>query len=135
MYYGTSSGSEESPNFDKLLLAESPVERYFLIMVKPLYLIFGNDEYLVSSKAGKIVSALVPEEEKSLKLENVNGAAETVDTAVASLRMCRQALQTIGLLSSEKVVLFHDISFLTENRTGKSEAVKEELAIFTEFLK
>ncbi len=118
-----------------MLLANSPPERYFSTMSKPLYLIFGNDEYLVSSKAGKIVSALVPEEEKSLKLENVNGAAETVDAAVASLRMCRQALQTIGLLSSEKVVLFHDISFLTENRTGKSETVKEELANFTDFLK
>jgi len=104
-------------------------------MSKPVHLIFGNDEYLVSAKAKKIIAGLIPETEMALKLETVDGDADTVDAAIASLRQCTQALRTVGLLSAEKVVWFRDISFLADNRTSQSEDIKEELARFTDLLK
>jgi len=96
----------------------------FTGMASPLQLIFGEDEYLVSSKAKEIVGGLVPAEEQSLGLEIVGGQAESVDAALQAMRRCEEALQTPGFLGGRKVVWFQDVSFLYDNVVGKAEDVK-----------
>lgn len=128
------AGKEAQTLCDKPL-ADQGFRGYFLTMPAPLYLVFGSDEYRVATKAKQLIEELVPEAEAAFKLEVVNGAVDTVDAAVHALRQCMMALQTVGLLSSEKVVFFQDVSFLVDNRTGKSETVKEALVELVAFLK
>ncbi len=102
---------------------------------KSLYLITGNDEYLVSSKAKEVVSALVPDQERALKLDVVDGSADTVDSALNAINQCISALQSLGLFSQEKVVWLQDASFLADNRQGKSEAVLDQVGRLTDLVK
>ncbi|MBT3192266.1 MAG: DNA polymerase III subunit delta [Verrucomicrobia bacterium] len=92
-----------------------------------IYLIYGNDEYLVSAKAKQIVAALVPEAEHMLKLDIVDGAVDTVDAAVSAIGACLASIQSLGLFSTEKVVWLQSASFLADNRTGKSATVLEHV--------
>ena len=128
------AGKEAQTLCDKPL-ADRRFHGYFLTMTIPFYLVFGSDEYRVATKAKQLIEELVPESEAAFKLEVVNGAVDTVDAAVHAIRQCMMALQTVGLLSSEKVVFFQDVSFLVDNRTGKSDTVKEALAELVAFLK
>lgn len=92
-----------------------------------VYLIFGEDEYLVSNKAKEIVDTLVPVEDRALGLEIIDGNAENAESARTAISQCEEAIQTLGLFCNRKVVWFRDVSFLCENLIGKSEAVKSRV--------
>jgi len=100
-----------------------------------LYLIYGSDEYLVSAKAKTIVSELVPEEERTLKLETVDGVADNADSAVAAITQVITGLQSLGLFGDEKVVWLQDASFLADTRVGKTAVVQEHVARLVELIK
>jgi len=93
-------------------------------MVSPVYLIFGEDEYSVSTKAKEIVDAALPPADRTLGLEVIDGATETVDAACQAAGRCFEALQTVGFLGGAKAVWFRDVSFLADTVVGRSEAVK-----------
>jgi DNA polymerase-3 subunit delta len=96
-------------------------------MSATVQLIFGEDEYLVSSKAKKTVESLLPPDERTLGLEVIDGAADSVDAAVELLGRCREALLTPGFLATRKVVWLRDATFLAETPLGRSETVKSRL--------
>ncbi len=100
-----------------------------------LYLIHGNDEYLVSAKAKQVVSSLVPEEERAFKLEVVDGVADTADSAVSAITKVLAGLRSLGLFGDEKVVWLQDAVFLADNRVGKTAAVQENVTRLVELIK
>jgi len=100
-----------------------------------LYLIYGNDEYLVSAKAREIVSALVPEEERSLKLETVDGAVDKADSAITAISQVLAGLRSLGLFGDEKVVWLQDATFFSDTRVGKTAAVQEQVVQLVELIK
>lgn len=104
--------------------ARTPIVR---IMPSSVYLVFGGDDYLVSAKAREIVDRLLTPDERTLNLETIDGAVDTVDAALEALGQCMQAIMTLGFLGSSKVVWFKNVAFLTDNRTGRSETVKTAL--------
>jgi DNA polymerase-3 subunit delta len=100
-----------------------------------VYLISGNDEYLVSAKSKQVVAALVPEEERALKLDIVDGAVDGVDAATGAVSQCLAAVQSLGLFSEDKVIWLQNASFFADNRLGKSQAVQDQVARLTEGIK
>ena len=104
-------------------------------MAETLYLIYGDDEYLVSTKAGEIVNSLVPPEQKDLGLDVVDGDVDTVAEAVDAVNACLASMQSMGLFSADKVVWLKNVSFLYDNRVGRSESVKNRLAQLADRIK
>lgn len=100
-----------------------------------LYLIYGSDEYLVSAKAKKTVSALVPEEERTLKLETVDGIADNADSAIAAITQVLSGLRSLGLFGDEKVIWLQDATFFADTRVGKTALVQEHVAKLVELIK
>jgi DNA polymerase-3 subunit delta len=94
-------------------------------MAPPVHLIFGNDEYVVSTLAREYVRKLVPPEEEALGLEIVDGAAVTVEEARLALKKCIEAVSTLGFFGNRKVIWFRDVNFLSDTVVGKSQTVKE----------
>jgi DNA polymerase III subunit delta len=106
-----------------------------LTVSTPVQFICGADDYLVSAKARAVIDKLLTPDERALSLETIDGSAETVDAALEALGQCMQAVLTLGFLGCRKVVWFKDVAFLTDNRTGRSEAVKARLSELTEVIK
>lgn len=97
-------------------------------------LIFGEDEFMVSSRARQLVEELVPEAERALGLETVDGRVETVDEAVQALRQSLEAVQTMGFFGGGKLVWLKDAVFLG-GRAAQSPAVKELLDALLDIVK
>jgi len=95
-------------------------------MTAQAYLVFG-DEYRASEKASEIVRDHVSEENDAFGLEIIDGNVETVAEAVDAANRCIEAVRTIGLLDSSKVVWLRNVSFLVDNVIGRSEPVKDAL--------
>lgn len=100
-----------------------------------LALIWGGDEYRVTSKAKEVVLAWCPPDQQDLGLEVIDGAVETIDEAVAAITRTLDAVATVGLFGGNKVVWLRDASFFSESVPGKYEAVKTEVARLTEEIK
>lgn len=100
-----------------------------------VWLIFGDDEYSVSHTARQIVDSLVPEPDRALMLEVIDGRAETADEAVAALRQARSGLDIGGLFGGGRVVWLRNVSFLQENKVGRLAAVKAEVAELVSLIK
>ena len=103
-------------------------------MGSSVYLIFGEDEYAVSSKARAIAESLLPPDDRTLGLEVIDGAAETVEAAGQVMATCMEALETVGFMGGKKVVWLRDVSFLADNVVGRSETVKEGVARLEELV-
>ena len=100
-----------------------------------IYLIYGEDEYRVAARTKALIGELVPEADRALGLEVVDGAADTVDEARKALASCFEALQTMGFFGSEKVVWLRSVSFLTKNVVGQSSTVKDLVEKLAEMIK
>lgn len=86
-----------------------------------VYLIGGDDEYLVTEEARKVIDNLVPVAEQVFGLDVVEGRVATADEAMRSLRKCLESLQTFGFLGGEKVVWLKDAEFLTAGAKDRSK--------------
>jgi len=102
---------------------------------KPVYLVFGSDEYAVSTKARAIVDGLCPASEQAFGLERIDGAPSTADEAVMTIRKILDAVMTVGFLGAGKTVWVENASFLSEGDPGRVERVKKELERLTELIK
>ncbi len=90
-------------------------------------LIYGEDDFLVARSARAIIDTICPPAEQVLGVEQVDGATETVDGAVAALRNCITAVRTPSFLGGRKVVWFRDVAFLKNDRLLKNEDVRRWL--------
>lgn len=104
-------------------------------MAAAIYLVYGNDEYKVSTRAAALLDHLAPPEKGELARDIIDADVTTGEAATAALARCTEALQTSGLFTQEQVVWLKQASFLGTDPVSKSEAVKERLAAFAGFLK
>lgn len=104
-------------------------------MPSPVYLISGDDEFLVAQKAKQVIEELVPPEERTLGLEVVEGRSDSVSDAVAAVGRCREAVMTMGFFGGRKVTWFRDVNFLSDNVVGRSESVKESVGDLAALIK
>ncbi len=104
-------------------------------MSKSLYLIYGNDEYLVTAKTRTTIDSLVPKAEQAVRLDVLDGAVDTVDAAVACIRACLAALQSMGLFSSQRTVWLRDALFIGDTRAGRSDNVLAAMGRLTDVIK
>jgi DNA polymerase III delta subunit len=100
-----------------------------------IWLIFGDDDFLVSRHARAVVDMYCPTPDRAMGLEVVDGRLDDVDSAVRALQRCRSGLETVGLLNSSKVIWLRDATILHDSGPGRYAAVKEELARLTAELK
>ena len=100
-----------------------------------VHLIFGDDEYLVTTSARKLVNTLVPPDEQALGMETIDGAVDLVEEARLAVENCLGAALTPGLFGGAKLVWFKDVRFLTDNQTGKSETVKQAVTRLADTIK
>lgn len=101
----------------------------------PVWLVWGGDEFMVSRHARELVNGLCPPDQQALGLEIVEGRVEVVDAAVAALRKCRAAVNTVGFFGASKTVWLREASFFYESIVGRSAAVKEESAKLADDIK
>ena len=104
-------------------------------MASKLHLICGDDEYLVTTAARKLVRSLCPPDDQALGMETVDGAVDLVEEARLSVESCIGAVLTPGLFGGEKLVWFKDVRFLTDNPTGRSEVVKAAVGRLADAIK
>ncbi|MFH0953941.1 MAG: DNA polymerase III subunit delta [Verrucomicrobiota bacterium] len=96
-----------------------------------LHLIYGEDEYPVSTHARELVDRLCPPAEQAFGLEIVEARANSATEAIAAIRRCLDALQTIGFLGGRKVVWLRDANFFS----GASEDVRNVVQDLVEMIK
>lgn len=104
-------------------------------MSSAIHLIFGDDEFRVSSAAKEIIAAVISPEEQTLGLEVVDGKADTVDAASGKLEQAFESLRTPGFMGSDKVVWLRDASFLADTVVGRSETVKTRVGELAAIIK
>ncbi|MDP6849139.1 MAG: DNA polymerase III subunit delta [Kiritimatiellia bacterium] len=96
-------------------------------MSSAIHLIFGDDEFRVTSTAKEVISGVISPEEQTLGLEIVDAKADTVDGASGKLDQAFESLQTPGFMGSDKVVWLRDAGFLADTVVGRSETVKTKV--------
>jgi DNA polymerase III subunit delta len=96
-------------------------------MSASVYLIHGEDEFLVSKAAQDRIDALVPEAQRVFGLETISVQEPTVDAVTQSLDQCLLALKTAGFLSDTKVVWLSGLQFPRDGRRGVPEAIATKL--------
>ncbi len=101
---------------------------------KPVYLFWGEDEFLVGKSARNQVDDLMPATDQAFGLEIIEGMAGNGDEAVQSLKRALEAVQTRGFLGDGKVVWLRGVNFLGGELVGKSEAVKTALEHLMEWI-
>jgi DNA polymerase-3 subunit delta len=101
----------------------------------PVYLVHGDDEFLVAEKAREIVNALCPSEQQGEVLEVIEGLATKGEEVELIFKRVRETLQTMGMFSEEKIIWLRDCTFLPDCAVSKYEAVKTAIKQFEELLK
>lgn len=94
---------------------------------RAVYLVFGEDEYLVSTNAKELVDRLCPKVDQAFGLEIVEARVDLVAEAVAAVGHCLDGLRTLGFLGGRKVVWLRDATFLGSGVIGESVDVKSRL--------
>lgn len=101
-----------------------------------VYLVFGEDEYRVSSFAKETVETLLPEAERALGLETVDGVCANQEEAVKAVNDCIEATATVAFMGSSKVVWLRDASFLSgSGNVGGADRVKEAVGELVEIIR
>ena len=96
-------------------------------MAPQLYLVCGDDEFQVTTRAKALVDELVPQAEASLGLERLDGAATTIEMALEVIASAEEAIRTPSFFGGHKLVWLQNCSFLSDAVVGKSDAVKARL--------
>ncbi len=93
---------------------------------KSVHFLTGSDEAGVKKAAVELAAKLAPGAD-AFGLETIDGAVDTVDSAVSRINEARQALLTLPFLGGAKLVWLKSASFLSDTQTGRSESVLEAL--------
>ncbi|MBU5342814.1 DNA polymerase III subunit delta [Caldifermentibacillus hisashii] len=91
----------------------------------PLYLLYGNEDFLINETKKYIIDAALTEEEREFNLSIYDLEETTVESAV-------EDCQTIPFLGERKVVIMHNPYFLTAEK-GK-EKVDHNVKVFEEYI-
>jgi DNA polymerase III subunit delta len=92
-----------------------------------LHFIHGSDEAAVKETALALVRALAPPEAGEFGTEIIDGAADNADHAARICRQTMEALQTLPLFGSSKLVWLKNATFLADTPTGRAETTLEAL--------
>jgi DNA polymerase III subunit delta len=102
---------------------------------KAVHLVFGEDEYLVSTSAKDLVDRLCPKADQAFGLEIVEARVDLVADAIAAIGRCLDGLRTLGFLGGRKVVWLRDATFLGSGVIGESADVKNRLDDLVKLIK
>lgn len=101
-----------------------------------LFLICGDDDYLVETAAREKIGGLLPASDREFGLETVDGRAETGDEARRAVDACMESVQTPGFFGTSKVTWLRDARFLTGGaRVSESATAKEAVESLVDWLK
>lgn len=101
-----------------------------------LYLICGDDDYLVDSAARERINQLVPASDREYGVETVDGRKDTGDEVRRALEACIESVQTPGFFGGVKVTWLRDAHFVTGGgRVAETVAAKEAVARLCDWLK
>lgn len=98
-----------------------------LMDVTSVYLVFGNDEYLVSRKARELVKTLVDPNNPEFGLEIVDANVTNADDVQNAVNRCIGQLREIGLFGGRKVVWLKDATFFSEGQAGNSDLARQKV--------
>ncbi len=101
------------------------------IPLAPLVLVTGDDEFAVKRRAREIFERWRATS-AGLDLEVIDAEARTTAEAVNAMARLREAMQTLPLLGSSKVIWFRDCTFFSAERTGHPPAVVKFLNEFAD---
>jgi len=101
-----------------------------------LYLICGDDDYLVDTAARERINQLVPAADREFGVEIVDGQRDTLDGIIEAVDACMESVQTPGFFGATKVTWFRDVTFLTgSGRSAGTTAAKEVVQKLVAWLK
>ena len=92
-----------------------------------LFLVLGEDEYRVRTRARELVDQLCPPAEAAFGLEIIDAAVENAAEGILAVRRCLEALRTLGFLGGRKVVWLRDATLFTVEAAADVRATVEEL--------
>ena len=101
-----------------------------------LYLICGDDDYLVDSAARERLGQLVPAADREFGVEVVDGRKDTGDEVRRAVEACIESVQTPGFFGGVKATWLRDAHFVTGGgRVAETVAAKEAVERLCEWLK
>lgn len=101
-----------------------------------LYLICGDDDYLVEAAARERVNQLIPVADREWGVEVVDGRVETGDEVRRVVDACIESVQTPCFFGASKVTWLREARFLTGGgRVAETVAAKESVDKLSEWLK
>ena len=100
-----------------------------------VHLVFGDDEYLVSTNSKNLVDRLCPKADQAFGLEIVEARVDTVADAITAIGRCLDGLRTLGFLGGKKVVWLRDATFLGTGVVSESADVKARLDDLVKLIK
>jgi DNA polymerase-3 subunit delta len=102
---------------------------------RAVHLVYGEDEYLVSTNAKELVDRLCPKADQAFGLEIVEARVDLVADAISAIGRCLDGLRTLGFLGGRKVVWLRDATFLGSGVIGESADVKTRLDDLVKLIK
>ncbi|MDX9868276.1 MAG: hypothetical protein RBT78_10155 [Kiritimatiellia bacterium] len=101
-----------------------------------LCLICGDDDYLVEAAARERIARFLPEADRTLGLEIIDGCRDTGDEARKAAEACMESVRTPGFFGAIKVTWLRNATFLTGGgRSAESQAAKEAVERLASWLK
>ncbi len=101
-----------------------------------LYLICGDDDYLVDAAARERLSQLVPAADREFGIEVVDGRKDTGDEVRRAVEACVESVLTPGFFGGVKVTWLRDAHFVTGGgRVAESVAAKESVERLCDWLR
>lgn len=102
---------------------------------KNVFLVCGEDDYLVGVKAKELADKIIPADEQLTSLEVIEGNAANAAEVAECVGRCKAALSSGGLFSERKCVWLRDVSFVGGGRAGQSSGAKEAVSGLVDLLK
>jgi len=100
-----------------------------------LFLICGDDDYLVNAAARERVNQIVPAAERDFGVDIIDGRVATGDDVTRAVRDCMESVQSPAMFSACKATWLRDASFLTGGgRASESVAAKATVERLTLWL-
>jgi DNA polymerase III delta subunit len=105
-----------------------------------VYLIHGDDDYLVAQEARKILAALQPKGAtmapgENFNVEMIEGDANNQGEAAAVFGRLFEALQSQSFFATDKVIWWRDTNLLGSSQTASAAAVADFIQTLDKALK
>ena len=88
-----------------------------------VYVVFGDEDYLVHSRASQLVERLAPGEAGGYAVERIEGSGEGAAEPVETLRRVLEGVRTPGLFGGRRVIWLRAADFLL-TATGNDEVAQ-----------